>query len=145
MQRKWYPDLTEYKPDGVKGQKSLSSTAMLLSGIDLIKEMSREWKRSCSKGMFQDTGSWLIRLDTVISSKPLAGGEVTYERNSEGSQGSDHTLIFAPEPTLHLMPSLSTSLPTKILLHAYEPEWHSVASMMGQFGEGVGVSSAAKD
>ena len=109
MQRKWYPDLTEYRPEGVKGQKSLSSTAMLLSGIDLIKEMSLEWKRSCSKGMFQETGSWLIRLDTVMSSKPLAGGEVTNGRNSEGSQGLDHALIFAPPPSHAFFKHLSTN------------------------------------
>ena len=76
-------------PEGVKGHRGLSSTAMLLSGIDLIKAISFGRKRSCSRGMFQETEFGLIGLYTVTSSKPLTCGEVIKGWNFDGSQGSD--------------------------------------------------------
>ena len=128
-------------PEGVKGHRSLSSAAMLLSGIDLIREISFGRKRSCSRGVFQEVESRLIRSNTVTSLKPLTSGEVINGWNSDGSQGSDQALIFAPVPTLCLIPYFSTSLPTKILLHAYEPNWHSTASMMEQRGKNLDLKT----
>ena len=75
LHRKWYPDLTEYMPKGVKGHRSLSSTTLLLSGIDLIKAISIGRKRTCNRGVFQEADFELIRADTVTSSKPLTDRE----------------------------------------------------------------------
>ena len=72
----------------MKGHKSLSSTALLLSGMDLITAMSLGRKRSCNSGVFQEAESGLIRADTGTSSKPLTSGEVIYGWNFDGSQGS---------------------------------------------------------
>ena len=102
----------------MKGQINVSSVGMELSGIDSISSTSL-----CINKLHKASKSHLLESESINkatnkSSKPSALGVEIKGRKGEGSHGFDHTQMEVPSPTLHLIPSFSTSLPTKILLHA---------------------------
>ena len=89
--------------------------------MDLINAISLGRKSSSKVAKFHSLVVGSMRDTTWASSNSDAASEEIYGRKSEGSHRSNHIQIEVPSPTLYLIPSLSTSLPFKMLRYAYEP------------------------
>ena len=85
--------------------------------MDLINLESWGEKMDCIVAECHSLVAESMRETTLASSKACAMGEEPKGKNFEGSHGSVQIRIEVPSPTFHLMPSLSTSLPFKILRH----------------------------
>ena len=70
---------------------------------------------------FHFLSSLSIRILTFALTKVSQIGERTYGACCLGSQLLPHMPTILPFPILHLQPLTNTSLPCKILLHAYDP------------------------
>ena len=76
-----------------------------------------------------------MRILTLASAKVSHIGERTYGACFLGSQLLSHMPTYFPFPILHLQPLSNTSLPCKVLLHAYDPPLEFLASIIEHFGK----------
>ena len=115
----------------MKGQKRLSSHSSVGNGKFLINSTSSWINIPSTMLWFHFLSSLSIRILTFASTKVSQIGERTYGACCLGSQLLPHMPTILPFPILHLQPLTNTSLPCKILLHAYNPPLDFLASIIG--------------
>ena len=112
--------------------------------MDSIREISLAHKSCCKSSKFHSFVLGLINSKTLIFSSPYAACEDIKGRNSEGSHGSLYTLILSPFPTLHLKPSINSSLPLSKLFQAYDPIYDCGASKIVPLGKNLGLKTQCR-
>ena len=118
LAKNFYPDLTVYVLDALKGHVSLSTTGVGNNGILFIKLTSWVLNSPRNRQSSQLCVTRSMRSWTLISSKPSTIGDCIHGWSNDRSQASSHTLMDSPLPTLLLAPFNKTSHPFRILCQA---------------------------
>ena len=130
-----------YNPDWFKGYKILSTTRFLHKGIDMMELTSWGRNRLLRSERSHCLVIGLIRSATWAPIKDSGKGDWSLVFSKDGIHGSAHKLILSPVPILQWTPFLSTYLPFRILLQAYEPPKFSLSSKIEQWGKNLDLNT----